>query len=734
MPYHKGYTAEERRAAKTQTMRNLRADDRYSNLMDKEIIVWDGEGMKLSGPHASQHYVLFGCSARPYDPLVIDSPTGRLVFEEIADYCMSVVREYPNAIHLGYYFKYDQNMIIWSLPWPAKQALYSKGACMVTRGTTKYYIRCVFGKTIRITRILGNGDKATILIEDFAPFFASSFVKAYETLFPQPTDPRNWAIVVQGKKDRAVTRYEDLLKVTRYWRAEIIALHELAFEFRRLMFDGGFLLSEWHGPGALANYIRRNNDLIDHEWGGKEENLPPAVHEASKGAYYGGHFEQFKVGRVAGPIHSYDINSAYPAAFREIPSLQEGGEWRHVGSVSWEEWNARRNPLRTSFGVFRVRWRGFRHGGDAVLNRRIQPLPHRSVRGSITYPAMVEGWYWAPEVLVASEIAKRNKEYGFEILDSWVWEPANDDVWPWEELMTSMYNRRRQLKANKNPTQMGFKLGMNSLYGKYAQRAGGKEHAPKSHTLPIAGYITSACRAKVMTLMYACEPDSVISVETDGVYTTTPPERLRGKSLFPLSKELGEWEHNIYDEMILLQNGVYLISKDGQWEDPKTRGINPNHFRNEYGDTDIIPTLQHLATCGNDHRWAPMKFDGGESFVGLGTAIARCTKRTIRGTFSTNPFKASRLHCSWFSDSKEIDLEGRGSKRAHFPMFCRACKRGDTPDIAWHDMIVHSDATKDGQHVSTPYQLPWEKGYVEPEWSLMDETIGIPVGTHLDLI
>ena len=732
--YHKGYNVDERRVVDRNRKRDERAQERDNTLIDKEIIVWDGEGMKLSGPTKSQHYVLFGCSARPYTPLVITHPLGRLVFEEIADYCLSVVRDHPNAIHLGYYFKYDQNMIIWSLPWPAKQVLYSRGSCMVSRGTTKYYVRCVFGKTIRITRILANGDKASILIEDFAPFFASSFVKAYETLFKQPTDPRNWEVVKQGKADRSVMMYNDMLKVARYWRAEIVALYELAFEFRRIMFDAGFMLSQWHGPGALANYIRRTYGLIDHEWGGKEENLPPSVHDAVKGAFYGGHFEQFMVGNVQGPIHSYDINSAYPAAFCEIPSLRNGGSWRHVGAISNREWMDRQNSLRTSFGVFYVRWRGYRHEGDAVFNRRIQPFPHRSRRGNISYPPMTEGWYWAPEVLVASEIARENKGYEFEIIDGWVWEPASDDEWPWETLFQSMFKRRLLLKRNKNPVQMAFKLAMNSMYGKYAQRAGGKEKAPASHTLCVAGYITSACRAKVMLLMHSCQPDTIISVETDGVYTTTPPDQLRTPRLFPMSDKLGEWEHEIYDQMILLQNGVYLIKQEGSWKPPKTRGIHPNHFQNDSGDTDIYPTLSHLATCDAETRWPTMKFDGGESFVGLGTAIARCTKKTITGRFSTNPFKASDLHCTWFSDGKEIDLEGRGSKRSHYPQFCRACARGETPDTTWHDMIIHSEAFKEGEHISTSYALPWEKGYEEPKWQLMEEAEGISGISELTLM
>lgn len=716
--YHKGYTPEQRRAAARSRKQDERAETRFHTLHDQEVIVWDGEGMKLSGDTAPQHYVLFGSSARPDAPLRIGHPTGRLTFQQIADYALAIALQHPQAIHLGYYFSYDQNMIIWSLPWPVKQVLYESGSVLVKIDQAKYYVRLVFGKTLRITRIRSNGDKVSILIEDFAPFFASSFVKAYTSLFPRQIDGDNWRIVKQGKADRSIMLYDEMDRVITYWRAEIIALQELAFEFRRIMFDAGFMLSQWHGPGALANYIRRVNGLIEHEWGGKEKNLPAPVHEASKAAYFGGHVEYYMMGHITEPVYAYDINSAYPAAFCTIPSLAQGGEWHHVGSASLAEFS---ETYGCSFGVFYIRWRGKSDSGTPLGNRMIQPLPHRNRQGDISYPTNVEGWYWAPEAAFAMG-------QGAECLDGWVWLPAQDNVWPWEVLFRDMYSRRRTLKRNKNPTQMAFKLGLNSLYGKMAQRVGGKEEAPKSHTLPIAGYVTSYCRMQVMMLMLHCEPNSVISVETDGVYTTTPPQRLTRSHLFPLSDKLGEWDVEQYNEMIMLQNGVYLLRKGSSWQPPKTRGISANVFLTNDGETNVATTLAHLATCVPNLPWATIKFEDGERFTGLNTAIARSTRIIKSGHWSTNPFKASRLHCTWFSETKELDLEGRKGKRRHESRHCRACKQGLTPADGVHDMVIHSIADiRFDEQVSTAYRLPWEKEYVKPKWHLTNETEGLQI-------
>jgi len=725
--YHKGYTKEDRKKVDRERKRIDRKEKTTDNILSKEVIVWDGEGMKLSGPDQPQHYVLFGCSVEPDSPLIITEPEGRLTFEQIADYCLSVVKKHPNAIHLGYFFRYDQNMIIWSLPWPAKQVLYSSGSCMVKINGAKYYIRAVFGKFIRITRI-HNDEKLTILIEDFAPFFASSFVKAYETLFPQPTDPDNWGVVVQGKRDRSVMMYPDLNRVQRYWRAEIIALYELAFEFRRLMFDGGFMLTQWHGPGALANYIRRNYDLIRHEWGGKEHNMSGDVHEAVRGGYYGGHFEQYKVGFIKGPIYSYDRNSAYPYAFCEIPTLQEGGFWRNLGPISADRWREE-SALRTSFALFYIRWEGTSNHPNNLANLVIQPLPHRSALGDISYPQITEGWYWTPEANVAMKMAANMPNVYCTILNGWQWVPVKDsageDIYPWEEVIRGMYARRRKLQDNRNPTQMAFKLGPNSMYGKSAQRAGGKTKPPQSHTLPVAGYITSSCRAAVMDLMHCCIPDSVISVETDGVFTTTSPDKLAHPEWFPLSKELGDWTLKEYDNMVIIQNGVYLLQKDGVWQPPKSRGIPA-----EWVNVDNV--LEYLNRC-TGQRWPTLSFNnpddpaskGRETFIGLGTAIARCTKRRSDNKWRTNPFRASQLHCTWVAQTKEVDTEGRNSKRSHHARWCRACQQGLSPAVAAHDLVIHTKAWDPGQHESRKYDLPWMKDYVPPVWQIMREVDGV---------
>src|SRR3546814_3403831 len=119
--------------------------------------------------------------------------------------------------------------------------------------------------------------------------------------------------------------------------------------FREVMFRAGFKLTRWYGPGALASYVIRTKGLKDHI-----QNRPfeSAVHQASKHAYAGGRFELFRIGRIEGPVYGYDINSAYPYALSNAPSLGiEHGEWRYI-ERSEEHTSELQSLMSISYAVF----------------------------------------------------------------------------------------------------------------------------------------------------------------------------------------------------------------------------------------------------------------------------------------------------------------------------------------------------------------------------------------------
>jgi len=707
---------------------------------EARIIAWDGEGIKLRGSHRPQQYVLFGCSAEPTTPLTITDPNSDLDFVKIADYMLAVSERYPGAKHIGYYFSYDQNMIIKHLPWALKLVLYEKGSVYYRVGSNRYRVQIKFGKQIWLSRHQGKDTPTSrIRVDDMGPFFATSFVKAYQKMFPDHVTDPSWQTVVRGKDDRATTTWQDMSKIRRYWEIEIAALERLATFFRDLMFNAGFPLHEWYGPGALAKKIRQMYHLGEHEWGGKEENIPAGVHHAAKMAYFGGHFERFLTGIITGPIFSFDKRSAYPAAFTHVPTLQRGGFWREVESPS---------PDPETFGVYHVRYQASyaRLKANGAPKRGVhtaQPLPLRSERGEVCYAPLVEGWFWRPEVQLLMDCYPNE----YELFSGWEWVPASN-LKPWANVLLPMFAKRRELKAAGDPSEMAFKLGPNSLYGKMAQRKGWNRETnkpPPSHTLCIAGYITSHCRADIMRLAKQIPDGQLIAIETDGIYTTCPPERLT----FPdgIGDELGQWDIEQYDEMMMIQNGLYLLRRGDEWPKVKTRGINrdqvtpegmrvfltrcgrrPKPWPTEHlsRDNQLAVIADFMADQDAYRAWPTIKLSGGERFTGLAAAVSRSLNRDGQIVMP----KAAMLHCRWTPDTREVTA-GSSGKRGHDPFYCPACKAGLTAADAPHWLITSSDTgmrfSPDGQAseqyepVSHPYGLPWEKDYVAPAWLARDE-------------
>lgn len=686
----------------------------------RRMIAWDGEGIDLRGEGQPQHYVLFGCSARTDSPLYVDNPDdGTLRFDEIADYMFDTAEMFPNAWHVGYSFGYDQNMIFQSLSWPQKKSLYEKGTCRVRSSDGfSYKINYVPRKILEIWRWeRGSKEKARyIKVEDIFGFWASSFVAAYESTFPDASEDEAWRTIKAGKLARGGNKWEDFPEIRRYWEYEIVALENLASGFRDMLWDNGFYLKQWYGPGAFANYLRTNHRLKEHEWGGKEENLPSrGLHHAIKCAYFGGHFEQYTAGRVEGPIYGYDINSAYPAAFCELPTMREGGHWRRIPLMELRE--EARNPS-SPLTVFRVKFQSPKRGKHLLLESSPMPLPFRDERGNTQYDTGHTGWYWAPEVTAVLD-SRRWADFNWRFLDGWQWIPVDDEQ-PWRNLIEPMYAKRLELKKAKNPAQMAFKLGPNSLYGKMAQRIGGEEDknsglvikAPAAHTLCIAGYLTSWCRGMMLRMIDRIHDDQLIGIETDGIYTTAPPEQIR--ELWPESrwgKGLGEWSgaDEPMDEIIYVQNGVYTYRVGDTWK-VKTRGVNAQYLTHDR-------IVAYISTCLPGEEWKGLTIDSGKTFLGIGTAIAR----SINQDGSINNSKAARLHCAWVPDTKVIDPSGSSrSKRIHQRNFCAACEAGLSLADGPHTLFVHQriggNVTRDGLvRDSGEFRLPWETKEVE-QW------------------
>lgn len=656
----------------------------------RRIIAWDGEGINLRGKGKPQNYTLFGCSADIENPLM-----GKLLNTgQLLNYMCDIAERFPKAVHVAYSFKYDFNMIIQGMPWINKQELNKDNytvvdgfaACPESYGF-RYYVSYTPGKIFKLTRMeKATKKRVSIRIDDVFSFFATSFMNAVESILGSDMNAEDAEVVARGKKERGNNTWDDMPEVLHYWQKEIALMERMMYKFRDVMYGAGFRLTQWYGPGAIASYLIRGKKLASHI-----QNEPPiaAVHTASKHAYAGGRFELFHIGRYNQPVFGYDINSAYPHALSNAPSLGlEHGEWRYE----------QRPSAIAEFGVYRIRFRYGAANGFRVYPA--MPLFHRDSRGNISYPGAVEGWYWSPEARIAQRLA--GKFGHVEILEGWIWD--NDGTRPFK-FLEEMYVKRQEL-GKKNVISMPYKLGPNSMYGKFAQRVGFDEKtnkAPKSHCLPLAGWVTSMCRARIYQLMLQIPFDKLIAVETDGIYTTATPEELAAD----FGDYLGQWEVSEYSEMMYLQNGIYHRRKGNEWLEPKARGLG-------VGALSLEKLSGYLHMAG-PHEFPKLSLETKERFVGLAAAMVGA------------PELANERHCVWKENPREFVPGARG-KRQHVDG-CPACKRGNTAWDEPHPLVVFTRAGIADSLMSHPHSLPWENP--DPQDTIQSEMMKVIEGDML---
>lgn len=664
-------TGESKRADyNRKTFRRSKPDE-----LDREVISWDMEGISLSGQNRPQHPVLFGCSAEVASPLVGE----RLSTWDMFDYIIDIAERHPFALHVGYGFKYDANMLIFNLPKAHIIRLWKEGRTSWFKDHIRWSIRWVPGKMFTLTKRWGKGQnsraKTTVTIYDYSSFFGQKFLDTCEQILRDDLSDSDRDVIRHGKQERGShTSMASMPEIRHYWEREIVLMRRVFERFRKVMHDAGFGLREWYGPGALANYINSTQHIRPKLAGVQTTSnvLPNSVHEASKCAFSGGRFELFQAGRIAGPIYAVDINSAYPFALTQLPSF-EHGTWEHV-----------QHPTSIKrFGIYRV---VYRSPTASPFEFRPQPLFWRDARGMISYPNVVHGWYYSPEAAMVKGMP------GVEILEGWEWDSDSDER-PWAFLQ-EMFNTRMRL-GKKNLLSMPFKLGPNSLYGKYAQTVGwdqDKKLPPKSHALPVAGWVTSYCRAMLWRIIRQ-DPSSVIGVETDSVFTTTDPRELD----IELGDGLGQWSYDVYDEMIYMQSGMYHTRSGDEWQGVKSRGITKKEY-------PVALAEEYLATLAPAQLWKSMELNTQPRFIGAGAALA-----------SNAPFRET--FCSWRSQPKQIAI-GDSGKRIHNPQTCTQCAQGFSPNEKPHRLFIKTRS--DGTMMSFPRRLPWEQAHTAEVQEIRD--------------
>lgn len=607
----------------------------------KPFIAWDGEYLNGVG------YCILGNSHGDH---IAGHEIGT---REALELLLSGSESNPGAYHISYSFDYDINHILKDIGWPRLIVLNRQGHVR----WDDFEIRHIPKKQFHVRRL---SDGASIRIDDIFMFFQSGLPDACDMYLASHGDER--LLVREWKRSRPHFTAEHEEAVLGYWRTELGLMVALADTVRESLLSAGFVLDRWHGPGALSASLYRRHSVKDHRAETPEDMQLPA-----RTAYSAGWFERFKMGIHEGPVYKADLNSAFAAAFRMLPSLRNG-RWEYIKNP---------DPFLASsarFAVFRIRWRTDFNQFLAACQGMPLPLFHRDSHGVLRHPYATDGWYWNPEaeLMVGSSA---------EFLEAWVFH--DDGTYPmgW---VSDVYARRLELVARGDPAQRIVKAGMAGLWGRSAQVAGwdkGRKQAPRSHQIEWAGWVTSWCRAMVFKQAFSVR-HGLISIDTDGILSMEPFSNLSS------TMSLGEWKLEQYSGIIYIQNGIYwLRDMNGEWKPPKFRG-SP---RGTVTDPQVgIQALQWDRPITLQRR----------SFIGYGLAM-----HNRRDEWR-----------NWTNYDYTVDLH-RSASRYHSRRMCAACKEGLSLVDCLHDLAPIPSR----EVVSSPAPLPWATG--DTTWKMMQHEL-----------
>lgn len=546
-----------------------------------QFVAFDGEG--LSGK--THEYVLLADSL---GASIKAGSSGFISWEEALPFLTRP--QLTETTNVWFAMNYDINMLGKHEPEGFKRALYEVGeADYMTNDGVKYHLKYIPRKVLRIRR--GDSKHRSWVHYDSWGFYQASFEKALAD-WKLAEDP----IIAEGKQRREAFKFGDLDFMVTYNAAECKALVALMEALYRKLEAVNLIPSGYHGAGALASKLLSESKC--------REPLRPKMFKQldtwQRVAYFGGRVELVRRGKFD-HVYSYDINSAYPHSTLALPAIN--GAWEKCDGA---------DLAHDDFALAEVSW--------YLESCRIGPLPYRLDSGYVVFPSYGRGIYHNVEVQAALKYIKQWGIKGDFKLGRAL-RLKRPYTYPLHDYVTKRAAQRLEYKRKKDFAHIPIKLGLNALYGKFAQRPQKSQQHPLYRQLLVAGYITAHTRAECLL---SCDPESVVLFATDSVKSLTPLN-------LPEGEDLGEWEASIWDEAIFLMAGVYAYKEESEWH-KKTRGVH---------DLDIDKAY-HAALRGETMVWTEKQFMG--------------IKRSLAN------YKAYPEPCRFYPLSKTIDWENNNKR------------------------------------------------------------------------
>lgn len=607
-------------------MRKLRADGREKprgprrNMLP--FIALDGEGAGTDEMGRQNYQLLRAGDAGKFSTYyAICEDEKYIPTWKALEFILTLPRE---ATLVGYFFGYDVTMILRDLPPDRLGDLFGDKSERRNKYTywQSYGIEYLPRQYFRVCRI--NRETLRVIpntsrtINETGGFFQKSFVEAI----------RDWKIgdpatveMIAANKDRR-SQFETIgAEENKYCAAECRLLAQLMERFREVCDAAGIVPRHWRGAGHISARLHELHKTPQR----KNRKRPRIIEQLAEAAYYGGRFEVTTIGRVRGDIWEYDINSAYPAAMLQLPCPVHG-KWKRIkGAAPYEP-----SEIYVADLVFSHPDRAFLAG-----------FPIRE-KGRLYFPRMGSGVYWAPEIEAAKRIgASVSVSMGYVYI-------RKCDCRPFD-WVNELYEYRKSI--DKDTLGYPIKLGINGLYGKFAQRIGG---APWQDYV-MAGLITSFTRAK---LIDACAhaPGDILYIATDAVYS-------RKRLPLDIGNMLGQWEEKKRNGIFIVQPGIYW--SNGVTDKPKTRGIPRSVVIEHRAEFENLWDLWLQDGANGEPPIVPVFVN---QFIGIRAALARGRPELAGTWLSDLPEKRMRkIDYDWQSKRRPHGDHIRGECMVTFP-------------------------------------------------------------------
>lgn len=440
-------------------------------------------------------------------------------------------------------------------------------------------------------------------IYDVGTAFGSGFLSTVGAWLRDELTDEEREVIAKGKANRALNltrseRAEGWDEVAYYNMKENELCERLMHKFYNTVNAtvGGGLTHKIDGPGCIAaHWLKNQQEASAYGVSDDGQRIPAksrldlretsALLESDQvadlldadgyawvnAAYFGGWFETFSMGFVPN-VCEYDLNSAYPAIIRDLPSLRDA-------EVRWT------TDGRDALAAIRNGSIVFADVSIYGASNRIGPAMYR--RGDeVTRPqssrTIIEG-----QELLASRRAGLVKRVDWH--RALIIKPTRENK-PLSAI-ADMYEERLRIGKN-NPTGLAIKLIVNSAYGKLAQSVG----SPRFANPVYAALITARTRSLLLDAI-ATHPngiEDVVAVATDAVFFRTPHPSL---NISPT--ELGAWDVETFTNAWFLKSGIWGSTNDEggdmlkfEW-DAKTRGYSARSFA-EAMESEILPRISRM--------------------------------------------------------------------------------------------------------------------------------------------